>query len=186
MEKELDTKIVVNLRDGNFAISGSESFIDKYYQDLKTYVKENMFTAETLDTNQHKEQVACTEMPILSRQQPVQSLIDKYVENGIYYIDENTNQIKILKNVPGNNKASKAKNVAMIMLFAKNGELSNTEIIAQCQEQACFDSGNFSAVFKKKDGWFIRSGSGKNWTLRLTTPGRKAAEELLDGMIDAK
>ena len=186
MSNEFSTNITVNLRDGQFNISGTESFVDKYYQDLKEYVKENINSCKNIISPQHNLQPIYNEIQTTSQIQLNTTSSDKYIENGIYYIDENTNQIKILKNVPGGNKATKAKNVAMILLYAKNGEMSNSEIIAECQEQACFDSANFSSVFKKKDGCFIRTGNGKTWTLRLTTPGRKAAEELLESMIDVK
>lgn len=186
MDKEFNTNITVNLRDGNFTISGTESFVEKYYNDLKEYVKENISSCKSVISPQHNPQPLYSEIQSNSPVQSAKTSYDKYIENGIYYIDDSTNQIKILKNVPGGNKATKAKNVAMILLYAKNGEMSNTEIIAECQEQACFDSANFSSVFKKKDGCFIRTGNGKSktWTLRLTTPGRKAAEELLESMVN--
>lgn len=176
MADEKNFSIAINLSEKSFSINGSEAFIEKYLNELKTYINEDIKTlSKPIKTTDIIKPPATQTTPVAKA--------NKYIENGIYYIDEQTGEIKILKPVPGTTKAAKAKNVAMILLYAKNDEMTGSEIIPHCEEQACYDMANFSAIFKKKDGCLIRKGSGANWSIKLTIPGRKAAEEILESMV---
>ncbi len=185
MTEIITTQVVVNLREGIFSLSGSESFVEKYMPELKEFIEKNI-TLSRHSAIQQAPQNCNKITPPVASQVNVQKEYDKYEENGIYYRDEETGNIQILKTVPGKSKASKSKNVALILLYAKNDVISSSEIIAHCTEQACFDQPNFSATFKKKDGCFIRQGNGQNWTLKLTIPGKEKAIELMESMIDVK
>lgn len=184
MADNLCTQVVVNLKEGTFSLSGTESFVEKHMQELKGLIEKGFSNipnkpADTIQNNANA--IVSTNVT-----QADQAIGNKYIDNGIYYVDDTSGEIQILKTVPGKGKAGKAKNVALILLYAKNDVVNSSEIIKHCQEQACFDQGNFSATFKKKDGCFIRQGNGQNWTLKLTVPGREKAVELLESMIDAK
>lgn len=182
---ELNTQVVVNLKDGSFSISGTEAFIERNIENLKNFIKENKVEIKTplpAISNQCSYVDIAAELPKTYEQKKV----NKYQENGIYYIDEETGEIQILKTIPGKNKASKSRNVALILLYAKNDIISGSEIKKHCVEQACYDQSNFAAGFKKKDGCFVRQGNGQNWTLKLTIPGKEEAVTLLESMIDAK
>lgn len=187
MADNLCTQVVVNLREGTFSLSGTESFVEKHMQELKELIEKGVSNinspsyAHTIPT-----QSCDTKDPMNSVIQPGKMASNKYIDNGVYYIDDTTGEIQILKTVPGKGKAAKAQNVALILLYAKNDIVNSSEIIKHCTEQACFDQGNFSATFKKKDGCFIRQGNGQNWTLKLTIPGKEKAVALLESMLDVK
>ena len=184
MEKIMNSKIFINLKDGIFSISGSEVFIEKNIEHIKDYIKNNY------NSFCNTEMIKVSDNTIkLSDELLVNNDSDKkqkYINAGLFHIDKEKNEIKILKRVPGKSKAEKAKNIAMMLLYIKNTEMSSSEIIPYCVEQACFDQKNFAATFKKLDGYFIKNGKGQGWSLALTIPGREKAEELMDNIINAK
>ncbi len=181
---ELQTHVTVNLKEGSFSIAGTESFVQQNIENLKIFIKDNMNEIKMnvpVITNQCSSANTVEILP----QNPEQNT-DKYQEKGIYFIDKETGEIQILKNIPGKNKANKSRNVALILLYAKNDVINGSDIKKHCVEQACYDQANFASWFKKKDGCFIRQGNGQSWTLRLTIPGKEEAVALLESMIDAK
>jgi len=179
MTDNSNSQITVNLTELSFSITGSEAFIEKHIENLKTYINEKSAAPVKIAAVNSNSQIQTEE----KKPAGSASNVDKYIENGIYDVDEETNEVSILKAVPGSNKAAKAKNVALILLYAKGTEIQGSEIIPHCVEQACYDMANFSAIFKKKDGNFIRKGNGSSWSLKLTIPGRQAAQKLLEEMI---
>lgn len=112
--------------------------------------------------------------------------VDKYIRLGVFSIN-NENEVIFHKRIPGNTKADKTKNVALITLYAKNEKILGSEIKNACEKQKCLDSKNFAAIFKRDIENFIIGGTGQKWTLDLSIPGRENAEKLLESMInDAK
>ena len=187
MTDSICTQVVVNLKEGTFSLSGSESFVEKHMQELKELIEKGFKnipcasnTADYILKDEKNSQVQHGNEKIEA------AMTNKYIDSGIYYIDDVTGDVQILKSVPGKGKASKAKNVALILLYAKDDTVSSSEVIKHCTDQACFDQANFSSTFKKKDGCFIRQGNGQNWTLKLTVPGKEKAVALLESMIDVK
>ena len=178
---ELNTQVTVNLKEGSFSISGTESFVKQNIENLKTFIKENMG-----EIKMPLSVYTCADIVAASSQNSEQKNNDIYKEKGIYYVDKETGEIQILNTIPGKNKASKSRIVALILLYAKNDIISGSDIKKHCVDQACYDQSNFAAWFKKKDGCFIRQGNGQSWTLKLTIPGKEEAVTLLESMIDAK
>ena len=109
---ELHTHVTVNLKEGSFSIAGTESFVQQNIENLKIFIKDNMNEIKMnvpVITNQCS---SANKVEILP-QNPEQNT-DKYQEKGIYFIDKETGEIQILKNIPGKNKANKSRNVALI------------------------------------------------------------------------
>lgn len=181
---ESNSQISVNMKEGSFLISGTEAFVEKNIESLKSFIRENVdkivMNVPSI-TNQYTPNKTDSIIPQDSEKQ-----VDKYQEKGIYFVDSETGEIQILKPIPGKSKASKSRNVALILLYAKNDVINGSDLKKHCVEQACYDQSNFAAWFKKKDGCFVRQGNGQNWTLRLTIPGKEEAITLLESMIDAK
>ena len=68
-------------------------------------------------------------------------------------------------------------------LYALNKDIEAKSIIQNCEKLNCFDSSNFSSVFKNdKSGNFVRKGKGQSWTLSLTIPGKETAVQVLEEM----
>ena len=97
---------------------------------------------------------------------------------------DDNGQIQINCSVPGNTTAARMKNVALLVALASDGQgVTSREILKECEHQGCSDSGNFASYMKKELSLFQTSGSGKSRTYRLTIQGKKAANELLEKLL---
>ncbi len=98
--------------------------------------------------------------------------------------DVTEGKIRIIASVPGNNQAAKAKNLCLLFLFAKlkmgHEIVPNEEVRAVCKDHAVYDPTNFASQMKGQKKLVIVSGTkgSPNFTLKLTVPGKRAAEEL--------
>ena len=96
-------------------------------------------------------------------------------------------KVYIHKKVPGNNNATKTKNIALIVLFAKGESIYGDEIKALCEKNGCLDKNNFAGTFEGDTKNFIKKGKkgSSKWTIELTMDGQEAAEALLEEMLNA-
>lgn len=97
-------------------------------------------------------------------------------------------KIQILKTLPGNGKATKTLNAALLLTFANDlhGTKSTSieEIRTLCTSHACYDPPNFAKTFRNAQGkaCFTMSGSGGSQTATLTHPGKAKAKTLADSL----
>ncbi len=90
----------------------------------------------------------------------------------------------IIADVPGSTQSAKAKNLALLYCFAKlklgDEIVANEEVREVCKSHAVYDPTNFASQMKSQKKLVLANGSkgSPNFTLKLTVPGRKAAEEL--------
>ena len=185
--------VSINLHDGSIVISGSEDFIEKTMKVAFDFVEKNLSLPATPSvlttlaaTNQLEHNSKEDIVNLESNNTALVPSDDKYIKAGVYHIDADDGSISILKKVPGDNKAEKTKNIALIVLFIKKGKIQGNEIIPICEKHACYDSSNFSAVFKNEKTNIVRKGSGQSWTIELTQPGETAARALLEEMANDK
>lgn len=185
--------VSINLHDGSIVISGSEDFIEKTMKVAFDFVEKNLSMPATPSvlttlaaTNQLEHNSKEDIVNLESNNTALVPSDDKYIKAGVYHIDADDGSISILKKVPGDNKAEKAKNIALIVLFIKKGKIQGKEIIPICEKHACYDSSNFSTVFKNEKTNIVRKGSGQSWTIELTQPGETAARALLEEMANDK
>lgn len=185
--------VSINLHDGSIVISGSEDFIEKTMKVAFDFVEKNLSMPATPSvlttlaaTNQLEHNSKEDIVNLESNNTVLVPSDDKYIKAGVYHIDADDGSISILKKIPGDNKAEKTKNIALIVLFIKKGKIQGKEIIPICEKHACYDSSNFSAVFKNEKTNIVRKGSGQSWTIELTQPGETAARALLEEMANDK
>lgn len=185
--------VSINLHDGSIVISGSEDFIEKTMKVAFDFVEKNLSMPATPSvlttlaaTNQLEHNSKEDIVNLESNNTALVPSDDKYIKAGVYHIDADDGSISILKKIPGDNKAEKTKNIALIVLFIKKGKIQGKEIIPICEKHACYDSSNFSAVFKNEKTNIVRKGSGQSWTIELTQPGETAARALLEEMANDK
>ena len=192
MENNSNSSIPINLREGSIIISGPECFVEKNMQATFEFVEKYFSSFPTIplatpvslpssgtSANEHSTESGTVD----SKTIPVAGN-DKYISAGIYHIDSDDGTISILKKVPGNNKAEKAKNIALIVLYIRKGKIHGKEIIPICEKHNCYDSSKFSAIFKNEKTNIIRKGTGQSWTIELTQPGEAAAVALLEEMVN--
>ena len=101
--------------------------------------------------------------------------------------------ISILKDIPGNTKAAKTRNLALIVLYAiskkeeKEAKIRGSDLVSLCQKHNCYDKNNFSKTFEEQKD-FLKEGKSKSqdWTLKLTFEGEKNAKHLLESLSSAE
>lgn len=189
MEENKNVSISINLGDGSITISGSETFVEKNMNSVFDFVERNrQFVPQTTASEEDatKGDKFSTQSTLTTPPIENPKIGDKYIKAGVYHIGAEDGAISILKTVPGKNKAEKAKNIALIVLYIRKGKVDGKELIPICEKHACYDSGNFSSTFKNEKTNIIRKGSGQSWTLELTQPGESAALALLEEMANDK
>ncbi len=99
-------------------------------------------------------------------------------------IDYDGDTINILKLI-GKKKAEKSRNLILMYLWAnkKNGvdAVDKTELVSLCKHHECYDESNFKNILKNASGLAIK-GTSRKYSVRLTAPGIKNAEQLLTGL----
>ena len=181
--------IEIKLNEGSVKISGSEEFVEKNMETVFAFIKSVGSILSTTDSKVDKPlnasiSVAEKEQPQKENAQDFSE--DKYVVAGVYHVDPEDESISILKTVPGNNKAEKAKNIALIVLHIRKRKINGKDLIPICEKHACYDASNFSTVFRNEKTNIIRKGTGQTWTIELTRPGEEAAIALLEEMANDK
>ena len=99
--------------------------------------------------------------------------------------DELDGKIKVIAHMPGNNKADKTRSTALVVMFGNHMKGQSTtsadEIREHCQDQGCLDSSNFASHLKGlKDKIAMNTKTGGGYDVKLTAPGRKAAQALVE------
>ena len=92
--------------------------------------------------------------------------------------------ISVIADLPGNTTAGKAKNLALLYLLARlrlgDEVIANEDVREQCKSHAVYDSTNFASQMRSQKKLVTVQGTkgSPNFTLKLTIPGRKKAEEI--------
>ena len=157
-------RIRVSLSDGSFEIEGSEEFVSKQsdvYKDLITKALQNPSTFRkangVIDTEDQK---------------------DKDYGNVFHRDGAN---VKVLADLPGKSQKGKTISAALIALFAMgdNAEVAFNAVRKICEDHSCLNKGNFATYLKDEKKLLLIGGSGKSLTVRLTQPGKAAANKLV-------
>ncbi len=189
MEEIKNVSVNINLNEGNIVISGSEDFVERNMEKVFSFVERaNNVVCRHTDMNKTcvQEVKSVEKIENISFDTANTNNSDKYIAAGVYHIDSEDGNISILKKIPGNSKAEKMKNVAMIVLYIRKGKIQGKEIIPICEKHSCYDRTHFASTFEAEKTNIIRRGSGKNWTIELTQPGEDAAVALLEEMANEK
>lgn len=190
MEEIKNATVSINLTEGNIVISGSEEFVEKNMETVFSFVEHTNKSAYVPKKDMRQKENCGEETPIsennLITEEITPAAEDKYIKAGVYHVDKEDGTISILKKIPGNSNSEKMKNIALIVLYIKKGKIEGKEITHLCEKHNCYDSSNFSSVFKKEKTNIIRKGSRQKWTIELTQPGEKAAIQLLEEMANDK
>lgn len=177
----MSCRMQINLTELSFELEGERDFIEDHYTELLKHLKkaDTGLRAGALSAKPTAESTAGRNAT------QVDSGLDRYIEAGVFYIDGETTLPVIQAAVPGGNKREQMRNVALILLFAANSSVNSTYIKEQCERQSCLDSANFSKAYETDRRNFIKKGKAgsRDWSLELTIPGKKAAEELLESII---
>jgi hypothetical protein len=99
--------------------------------------------------------------------------------------DVNGDSVSVLVTPPGNTVAAQTRSLTLLYLFARlkmgDSVVSSEAVKEQLKAHACFDPKNFSTLMKSQKNLISATGKGV-LSLKLTVPGRKAAEELAQNL----
>lgn len=182
------SKIVVNLEAGEFSVKGSEEFVEKMVKEIISLLK-SPATRDLTKTSYKKVGHVTTKSDSnqLEKNKQDQTRYFKYVSGGVISVDERDRQVHILRKIPGKNNAQKARNIALIVAYCLNNYADKEQLINLCEKNKCMDAPNFKTWFKKDTSNFIiREESSAKWKIEITINGEKAAEKLLDKMLEIK
>lgn len=185
MEEQKNASVTINLKEGHIIISGSEEFVEKNMKEVFSFVERTIHLPTDGGILSETKIETKEEIKVEREEARSGNAVDKYIAAGVYHIDSE-GEISILKRIPGNSKSEKTKNIALIVLYIRNGKIQGKDIIPLCEKHACYDSANFSSVFKNEKTNIVRKGNGQSWTLELTQPGEEAAISLLEEMANDK
>ncbi|HEX2947156.1 MAG TPA: hypothetical protein VHT96_14515 [Clostridia bacterium] len=196
----MDAKILVNLKDGLIELQGSEEFVGTQIEWLKDVINRTPIDVPSPAVNtQNNVQAEEATIPAntLATAVPNNSEVnDRYIAifgvakdivDTVIHTEENCFSI-ITRKIKGGN-ADKQINYSLLYCLAKEfyrqQEVSFEELRELCRDNACLDSGNFAKYFDNHRDLFIVNGKAgsKNKTVKLTSPGRNKAKELLASLV---
>ena len=100
------------------------------------------------------------------------------------------NKFQILVQIPGDKQTQRMVNVVLIYLYlkVKSGVevLTFDELRQACESHAELDKGHFSEYIKNNRKFFVIEGAGKSMNARLTMPGMREAERILNNLNEKK
>ncbi|MEC5218087.1 hypothetical protein RCH09_003054 [Actimicrobium sp. GrIS 1.19] len=169
-------RVVVSAREGIVEIEGSEVFVADQLARLKVVISQ-VIASNANWRNAPESKPPAGSSPSVPVPQALEGFSNLYTQS--------KGKLRLLKELPGNNKANKTVNAALLVAHAN--ALMGTEhttldtIRSVCKEQACHDSNNFSATLKREKELFVHSGS---LHITLSPAGRERARLLASQLND--
>ncbi len=176
-----EAKLHLSLKDGVFEISGSELFVSQQIENFKDVILASLQKGSNI-TGETNEEISYSDNAIGSQSEEQTKTINIDYPKVLHIEDTD---IKIIKKMPGSNKAQKSVNTALVYLAAKKSVgvdgVSSQDIRELCRDQGCLDTGNFASHMKNAKEYIIIEGKKGSSTqmFKLTLPGTEKALELL-------
>ncbi len=172
-------KIVISVTEGRVEISGSESFVTSQIKNFKELIEKSITQIESKATPH----VKVADKPKATKTDDTKG-IDEYLD--VFSIDGE--DINIIVDIPGSNKAEQTLNVALLYSYARTLQGQDSAVVDSirkvCVSHGCFDAPNFSTHIKKGNPkYFVDKGTGKSRSIKLNRPGEKKAKELIDSIL---
>ncbi len=177
-------KIRVSLREGLLEIEGSEEFVSKQIENLKDVITKLPSTHQAPIPPIVPPPIAQTPNGTANGDAALIPTADAAKYENVISVAGGV--VKVLKDIPGNSKAEKTANAALLYLFGKNllsqEQATFSEIRQVCKEHAILDGPNFAGAIKDQKEWFIVTGGRKSEVAQLTKPGKKQAQSVVDSL----
>ncbi len=171
-------RIRLSMHEGVLEIEGSEEFVSQQVESLKHLILKVQPLAPIHSATGTKKDTKAGEPEAVST-----GTIGRDYES-IFSLDEGV--VKIIKSIPGSNKAKQVANAAILYLFGKSlvdqQDASFKELRQLCRDHGCLDENNFSATLKGQKQYLVISGTGKSQKAKLTMPGKRQAQVLIQSL----
>ena len=98
-------------------------------------------------------------------------------------------KLKVIADLPSSSKAETTRVASQVLLYGEylrgNESVSAESIKTVCLDHGCYDSKNFASHLKSlKSKVVMDPKPGGDYSVKLTAPGRKAAQELVSQLND--
>ena len=179
-------KIKVNLSEGTFEIEGNQEFVKEHI-----YKIPKLFEQQSSPIQQ-KKPIENNKNGLVVHNTNEETSEESYIDyfgfdedhiNNLFHIDYDTKTIKILTDDIKGKNAQKQREYSKLYLYVKEflGEdfANYQELRDLCKYHSCLNTNNFSQYFETKD--FIVEGSknSPNKKVKLTSPGKQSAKDLI-------
>ena len=173
-----NAKIAMQFGASQFSAEGTEEFVHRILNEWVALFEKN---PQASDVNNHS-QAGQSNGSKSNSGDPISRFQNVY--------DELEGALKIIANMPGDNKASKTRNTALALTYGRylQGEqTTSAEAIRDaCMDQGCYDASNFASHLKAlKEKVAMNTKPGGGYDVKLTAPGRKAAHEFVENLNNA-
>lgn len=173
---EETTKVNISLGDCVLEFSGSEAFVQKQIDEFKGLIHGKLKPVKAGKPKDKPHRGQQDKVDYTTQDSPFAAY-----PNVIEYDEETINILK----VDGTKKTDKTRNLALMYAWAKKqlgiDDAPKEELAELCKHHECFDEANFKTTLKGTSGIVIK-GTAKNYTIRLTAPGKKKAEKILKAL----
>jgi len=174
-----NSRIAISIQGTSVEAEGSEEFVERILQKFESFLKTTTIQPISSPT---KDQLIDPESPSIAGE----DIPSDNPYPNLLHLDHESGKVKILKTPLGNSKKDKATKLCLIYMYGMNllgtKTILRSELINCAKEHAVFDQANFSTCTKNKE-FFIEEGKkGTNKQIKLTLPGKKQAETILDSM----
>lgn len=178
MENNNQASFEVDIRNGIIRVSGPVTFVEEQITTIRKDI--NLVQAIT-DYKPPVEVLQHTSAEVVNAAASGKS-IAKY-ENAIS-VDPASGKVHLLTTFTQVSKATATMEIALIYCWAKKQlgieTVSSKEVRDVCQDHGVLDPANFASHLDKHKSYFIIDKSTGNYTIRLTNPGLKQAELILE------
>ncbi len=177
-----EARIKLSIRDGVLEIEGSEAFVSAQAEAFRDVVASLLHRPH--DGGADNQSRVASQQESAGGQTHAGALSDY---DSVFVMADG--KVQILQGIPGNGKAGKTMNAALLCLYANelqgNTEVGFDTIRDLCQAHGFLDGSNFAATLKDAKEYLIVTGSSRRLMAKLTVPGRKEAQRLADGLKTA-
>ena len=168
-------KVDVRVAERGLTVEGTADFVNATLESWKDFL---------IDVKNVNSSVSSEASAKYAAPEPSKQAVNGHTQFDNVF-DSADDKLKIIATIPGKNKAELTRNTALVLLYGKlldGSESIPSELIREaCSYQGCYDSNNFAQYVKAlKNRVVMNTKQGGGYDIKLTAPGRKEALELVE------
>ena len=178
-----ETTFKISFTDKSLEISGSEEFVKQQLDDFKSLINASISRLITDDSTYADEE---NDLITYDNNELGPALSGQFLNFAEDVIVIDDDEVNVIANVEGSTVAARMIDFVLLYMLGNrkigNEEIDFNELREACENYGEFDGPNFSRHMnsKKNKPYFIIKGSGRKQSAKLTRPGIKKAEELIE------
>lgn len=181
-----NTKIQIQQGEISITFEGTESFVKDQLKNLKTTLQ--ILQGQDIDVK-HTKPLTPNNISSNKGIKSPSNITDISKKYPTIFAEDDENYRIILPKLPGKSDKEKSENLVLLYALANENKFQDKKIpyknlVDQKKNHGIVDKGgNFSSYVKGLKSQIIFNGKGNNATVKLTVPGKQAAEKLCDEIV---